>query len=53
MDPNAVGSAAVHMRIDATEAEEQEFKLWRLRAMQDLEKFVAWSKVMKDRQAQI
>ena len=53
MDPNAAVSTAGHMRIDATAVEEQEFKLWRLRAMQDIEKFVAWAKVMKDRQAQI
>ena len=43
----------LHMKVGATELEEHEFKLWRLRVIHDMEQFVSWCKVMKDRETQM
>ena len=43
----------LHMKVGATELEEHEFKLWRLRVIHDMEQFVSWCKVMKDRATQM
>ena len=41
----------VTMRIGATELEAQEFNLWKLRVLQDVEHFAAWSKMIRDQEA--
>ena len=43
----------LRMKVGATELEEHEFKLWELRVMHDVDLFVSWCKVMKDRDTQM
>ena len=40
------------MKIGATELEAGEFHLWKLRVLSDIEKFVSWSKMMRDQESQ-
>jgi hypothetical protein len=50
---SAMIASPVHMKVVATELEEHEFKLWKLRANVDTDLYVSWCKVMKDRATQM
>jgi hypothetical protein len=51
-DSTAAAPSTMQLKIGAMEIEEHEFKLFKLRVMQDIEQYVSWGKVMKNRETQ-